>query len=124
MNEINNRAAICHSCQLEWSKEFMNKDNQGRDICMNCGEKPKESFKSDTFICEFCYQTKIGHAIFAHVKNMPDKRNSREISKLCSYCSYARAKKENFYCPRFSSGRDSWDANLPEFDCFCERKKY
>src|SRR5438874_429240 len=44
--------------------------------------------------------------VYAHVKNMPDKRDSRDIAVLCSYCSYARAKKENFYCPRFSSGRD------------------
>jgi len=124
MDKINNQTSICHSCQLEWGIEFINKNNQGEDICVNCGEKPKESVKPDTFACEFCHQTKLGQAIFAHVKNMTDKRDSRQIATLCSYCSYARAKKENFYCPRFSSGRDSWDLNVPEFDCFCERKKY
>jgi len=59
-----------------------------------------------TFICEFCHKQKEGQPIYTHIKNMPDKRDSRDISRLCSYCSYARAKKENFYCPRFSSGRD------------------
>lgn len=121
---------ICYSCQLEWGYEFLGiKNSQGEEYCFDCwNNKPEQAennnFQLKPFICEFCSKNKAEKPIYAHVKNMPDKRNSKEISQICSYCSYARAKKENFYCPRFSSGRDSWDPNVPEFDCFCERKKY
>ena len=69
-------------------------------------ETKKDQPQPTSFTCEFCHKSKQEKPTYAHVKNMPDQRDSRDISRLCSYCSYARAKKENFYCPRFSSGRD------------------
>lgn len=121
----------CANCKLEWSTEFLQlKTPDGKEYCWDCVDKMEKETKKaqpqpSAFTCEFCHKSKPETPIYAHVKNMPDQRDSREISKLCSYCSYARAKKENFYCPRKSSGRDVWDINIPEFDCYCPRdKKY
>jgi hypothetical protein len=113
----------CHSCQLEWSYEFLQTKIEGKSYCVECVEKEQSQAKPQpkSFTCEFCHKQKQEKPIYAHVKNMPDKRDSRDIALICSYCSYARAKKENFYCPRTSSGRDIWDINIPEFDCYCPR---
>jgi hypothetical protein len=69
-------------------------------------EAKKNKPQPPTFTCEFCHKTKEGTGKYCHVKNMPDKRSSKEVSLICSFCSYYKAKKENFYCPRYSSGRD------------------
>ncbi|CAG8461221.1 16970_t:CDS:2 [Gigaspora margarita] len=102
----------------EQDKTIENLKNQPENKDNNQQRAKKTQPQASTFTCEFCYKQKEGQPTYAHVENMPDKKDSREISRLCSYCSYARAKKTNFYCPRFNSGRDVWDLNTPEQEIF------
>ena len=93
----------------------------GKEIVLETEEKELE--KPKTYICRFCRQEKPTNQIKdRHIKNLPDGTDPREIVKICQDCLTYRAIKADYYCPKTSEGRDTYQGN--EFDCYCPQTKY
>src|SRR5207245_1438871 len=73
--------------------------------------------KPKTQICRFCRQAKLASQLKPrHIKNLPNQ-DPRQITLICQECLTYRAIKADYYCPRTSKGRDTYEGN--EFDCYC-----
>ena len=75
-----------------------------------------------TFTCQTCQRTHQGTPHQVHVANFQGAGIiPQALTSVCSPCLAERVILANFYCPRTSEGKDTWDPKEPQFDCWCER---
>lgn len=125
----------CHSCQKEWNNEFLRLVNQqNQKICRNCtlimlskanqisGQKivlkKKLVEKPQTFVCQTCQQTHQGDPHQVHITNYQGII-PQNLTSVCSPCLEDKVTIADFYCPRTSEGRDTYNPSEPQFDCWC-----
>jgi hypothetical protein len=96
------------------------KEKIGKEcICKQCFNKFRIK-ETKTFTCDTCQLESKGQMFEGHVDNYRWQGiNPSNWSKFCLACKDNKIIWANLYCPRTSSGRDSWDLSEPRFDCSC-----
>jgi len=128
----------CHSCQKEQTKELLRLiDKNQNKICRNCTlpmlkranqlsgnhivlkiKKPVTQNKS--FTCQTCHQSTQGEPHQVHITNFQESGIiPQQLTSICPPCLEEKVVLANFYCPKTSEGRDTYNPKEPQFDCYC-----
>jgi len=115
-----NNKKICRDCLLK----MLNRANQetGEEIVLRKKKKEEinEISQPPTFICQTCQQNYQGQPHQVHISNYQEQGIiPQQLTSICSYCLQDKVVIADLYCPRTSEGRDTWNPNEPQFDCYC-----
>lgn len=128
----------CSSCSGAFNFDLIRLvKKSGKQICRNCtllmlkranqltGQRivlKKKSLENPakTFTCQTCQQSSPGEPHQAHITNFQEQGiNPRQLTSVCSTCLNEKVILADFYCPRTSEGRDTYNPKEPQFDCDC-----
>jgi gamma-glutamylcysteine synthetase len=141
--EVKPSTFTCASCTRAFDIELIRLiKKSGKQICRNCtllmlkranqfhGQhivlKIKKSLEKPqpTFTCQICQQSAQETPHQVHVSNFSEAGiNPRQLTSVCSTCLAEKVVLANFYCPRTSEGRDTYNPHEPQFDCDCPNER-
>jgi myosin heavy subunit len=113
---------VCRHCTLAMLKRA----NQitGKHIVLKIKKQPEANPPPKTFLCQTCQQPQPREPHQVHITNYQDQGiNPRQLANICSPCLQDKVVLANFYCPRTSEGRDTWNPKEPQFDCDCPNER-
>jgi predicted O-linked N-acetylglucosamine transferase (SPINDLY family) len=109
---------VCRNCTLAMLKRA----NQltGKHMVLKIKKQPEANPPPKTFLCQTCQQSTHGEPHQVHLTNYQEQGiNPRQLTSICSPCLQDKVVLANFYCPRTSEGKDTWDPKEAQFDCWC-----